>query len=588
MDCPIVDEALFDWVGIEAGTSKEWEAAAIACDEILKNAIVKVESTAMNFGSVLCGKELGQGSIELELASCLVTLESSSIDSEAFDIDASFREAQCCVERLDYNLAYQHLLVAQRNTRYLKQQDHTSNASLALPGTSSSAAGVKTEEFVSSNRVVKVLKGDLARIYLQYLSSNTCNSSGKTESSLSSDDVMVNAGRIVEMMCLLLPIETATQIHASILINVMETYQNKEAVQSDLDLHGQTGSHAIFRTGLVNILSISVAIMTGKYGCTPDILARELVCPLIRNSINFSKKDGNSAEEALLLSHQALLTTVISAQEAGRGCQLSLSSLYREVWKDDGAWLCSCSQDAVRQAFRPCRLTLAERTRVALARPWHPLPRRPSPDKNRAAACAHSAASAASGEERERRVVVYSACARGMRQVDSLCRPCVAYQSRISPSCKVSAAGGQSLPHHRARAGRRIPAVAGGGRAAGGGGVAGGAGGGCASRVRAEEGAGGRGGGADWDGGVPGMQDGGFVPAGFLLPRGQGGRGAGGQGGKGSIAEGGKGKGLGKHAARVVARAAKLVRGNSQRHTRWRIPARLCREFVADATARWQ
>jgi hypothetical protein len=146
-------------------------------------------------------------------------------------------------------------------------------------------------------------------------------------------------------------------------------------------------------------------------------------------------------KEALLLSHQAILASYISAQSSGRGCELSMCSLYREIWKDHGAWLCDGVQELIRVAFRPYRISCAEFTDVpiisecpaashrACTRPLGMDSDDDGFDCNADGKSQTVVLGKQNGEEQENmeqkeavywRLAVYEQCLRGMREVDSL------------------------------------------------------------------------------------------------------------------------------------------------------------------------
>ena len=75
VDTKSYNEACFEWIDIVSYKANEFESAAVLCDEKLRIAVSEVESKAMMLGGIFCGRELSIGSVEMELASCLVTLE---------------------------------------------------------------------------------------------------------------------------------------------------------------------------------------------------------------------------------------------------------------------------------------------------------------------------------------------------------------------------------------------------------------------------------------------------------------------------------------------------------------------------------
>ena len=371
VDTKSYNEACFEWIDIVSYKANEFESAAVLCDEKLRIAVSEVESKAMMLGGIFCGRELSIGSVEMELASCLVTLESNPLENENQNVpesDACFQDALSCLERLDYNSAIHHLQDAQRNLRMPKRKNQAPYvSSLALPGTSSSANGIqKIDEIVSVQRIIKFLKTDLQRLYSQHFIAEpgiaVRNEAGSSTYSHCNDDLILQAGRIMEAISLILPSESAFQMHGSVILHTVESLQSMSSLAQSLRSANEEinvmNEIRMLRTSLVDVLSFAVTILNGRYGCSAEILSREVICPPIRHTINFLRKQGNwmCLKGALLLSHQAILAATIAAKDSGRGCHVSAGPVYREVWREHAAWLCDGVPLHVARAMSPCRL----------------------------------------------------------------------------------------------------------------------------------------------------------------------------------------------------------------------------------------
>jgi hypothetical protein len=361
------DESTFNWIDADCSTALDFEAAAISCDEKLQSSIITVEANILNVGSFLCGKDLGPSSIELELASCLVTLESSLFDGEskaASSVDVCLRDAQSFIEHLDYGSAYRQLLEAQKSSRDpLPKNSPAIFASLALPGASSPATGhYKMDETyissTSSQRIVKMLSKDLQRLYSQALKvdifvGDVCKSDSGCNSILA-ESQLSDMTMILEALYLLLPAENVSKIHGSILVRVVENTQcfHNLRPQSRADDFDDEMLNTLqnFRFCVITVLSMAVMV----FGRTSETMAHDTICQLIRQSIDFVMRlgcDHACAKEALLLSHQCVIAAVVAAKDSGRRCDVSAGPLYRDAWREHAPRLRVCAAEAVRRGF---------------------------------------------------------------------------------------------------------------------------------------------------------------------------------------------------------------------------------------------
>ena len=224
---------------------------------------------------------------------------------------------------------------------------------------------------------------------------------------------------ILEALLLLLPAENVSQIHGSVLVQIMENTQislnlKPQVIADDFD-DENLNKLRILRNSAIAVVSMALTVL--KAG-TCEATAQDIVGHLIRHSIDFVMKLGCGhacAKEALLLSHQCVLAAVIAAKDSARRCQVSAGSLYRDAWREHGARLRGCAGEAVRRGF--ARLD---------ARAAVPAAMRPGEFAHALSgqACAAAAAgglrAGCGAAEETWRVTVWEGCAGGMAAVDAV------------------------------------------------------------------------------------------------------------------------------------------------------------------------